>query len=161
MKTNTATQLKVMLAAALALAAQAAEINDWANVQALRHGDRIGVVQMDQKRVEGRFDSANASTLVLESHGMISIRQDNVIHVYKVGMSRKKRMLIGGAIGLAAGAAVAGAVAGRLNNEGFFAGSNGGAGAVAAVGGGAGIGVAIGGITGSGYKTIYQKQGGR
>ncbi|MBY0502582.1 MAG: hypothetical protein K2X03_01645 [Bryobacteraceae bacterium] len=145
----------------MALTAQAAENSNWTNVEALRHGDRIGVVQADQKRIEGRFDSANVSTLVLESQGLISIPQDRVIRVYKIGMSRKKRMVIGGAVGLAAGAAVAATVSRRLNNEGFFAGSNGGAGTAAAVGGGAGIGLAVGSFTGNGYKTIYQRQGGR
>lgn len=162
MKTKQPKQLAGMLAALLALPALGADTNtDWTHVETLHRGTRIGVVQADQKRVEGRFDSATASAIALDSGGMLSIEKDNVIRVYKSGTSRKKRMLIGAAVGLAAGATVAVTVSPRLNNEGFFGGANGGAGAVAAVGGGAGIGLAVGGLSGNGYQTIYQKQGGR
>lgn len=136
-----------------------ADAGDWANVEALRRGDRIGIVQADQKRVEGRLESASGSAIVLQDSGA-SIGRENVVRVYRLGMSKKKRMLIGAAIGLGAGAVVAATVSQRLNNEGVFSGSSGGAVAAGTVAGSAGIGLAIGGLSGSGQHTVYQRKAG-
>jgi hypothetical protein len=130
---------------------------DWTNVYALHRGNRIGVVHTDHKVLEGRFEGATGSTLVLEGHGFISVEKDRIVRVYKIGMSRKKRIVIGAAVGLAAGAVAAATISKRLNNEGFFAGPGGGAGAVAAIAGGGGIGIAIGSLSGNGQTTIYRK----
>lgn len=158
MNTKYTNQLAVTLAAALTFGAYGAEKNDWANVEALHRGARIGVVEVGLKRVEGRFAGADGTAIRLESGGVTAIRQENVVRVYRIGMSRQKRMLIGAAVGLAAGATIAAGVGSGSNGEGIFAG---GAAPGAAVAGGAGIGIAVGSLTGSGYQTIYQKQGGR
>lgn len=150
--------LTISLAAALSFGARGAEKNDWANVEALQRGARIGVVETGLKRVEGRFAGADGTSIRLEEGRSISIARENVVRVYRIGMSRQKRLLIGTAVGLAAGATIAAGVGNGSNGEGIFAG---GAAQGAAVAGGAGIGLAVGSLTGNGYQTVYQKQGGR
>ena len=55
----------------------------WEDVVALHKGDRVGVVQSDKKRIEGRFDSATGSTITLEENGAIqSLSRDQVVRVY-------------------------------------------------------------------------------
>lgn len=147
-------RLLALLTAALPICA--ADQSRWAGLRALRRGERIGVILADQSRTEGVFESVSDDALVLER---MTIPQTSVIRVYKPEARRGKRMLIGTAVGLAAGAAVAATVAGRLNNEGFFAGPAGGAGAAASAAGGAGIGLAIGRLSGPGYTTLYQRRG--
>jgi hypothetical protein len=36
----------------------AADTSQWSGVRELKKGDRVGVIQADMKRVEGRFESA-------------------------------------------------------------------------------------------------------
>ncbi len=131
-----------------------AEDSEWKNVESLHQGDRVGVVQFDQKRVEGRFRSANDAGITIDVDGDRTIPKDSVARVYRrPGLTRSKRVLIGTAIGLAAGGAIAAGIGTNSNNEGFF---GNGAAAGAAVAGGGGIGAAVGSLSGGGYKTIYR-----
>jgi hypothetical protein len=161
------TGLTLLLACVTPIQAQIVESDGWASIRNLRRGDRIGVISTDRKRLDGRFETATDSAIAVARAGgeqgasgdAITIPQASVIRVYKFGTSRRKRMLIGVAAGLGAGAAVAVTLSRRLNNEGFFAGP--GSGAATAVAGGAGIGLAVGSLSGSGYQTVYQRPGGR
>jgi hypothetical protein len=137
-------------------ALQAAD-SDWNNLNALRPGDRITVIQADQKRIEARFDSASASSLVVQQNGRVSLQRQDIVRISRHGMSRRRRMLIGGAAGLAAGAVIAATVGRRLNNEGAFSGPAGGVATAGSVAGGLGIGLAAGSFGGNGSEVIYRR----
>ena len=49
-------QIALILAAALAGPALAADNSSWTNLSTLKHGTRIGIIQSDMKRVEGLFE---------------------------------------------------------------------------------------------------------
>lgn len=150
-------RLKLLITAMLATPAWCAESNDWKNLQSLQRGDRVGVVHANLKRVEGRFENVDGSVIQIEAGGVRSIRRQDVIRVYRIGTSRKMRMLIGAASGFAAGSAIAAGVGKGSSGEGIFSAGAGGAATIGAVAGSAGLGAAVGGLTGGGYKTIYQK----
>ena len=140
-------KLRVTMAVLLAMPAAAGE---WRDLAKLRPGDKVGVVQVDRKRVEGRWVSLREGAL--EVDGTV-IREENVLRVYRVGGGKAKRRLIGLAVGVAAGTAIAVGVARGTNGEGTFAGPAAGA----AVAGGAGIGLALGSLGGGGNVTVYEK----
>ena len=132
----------------------AAEPADWSNLQALRPGNRIGVIQSNRKRIEGNFVSVSEGGMTLRAETDIALTKEDVVRVYRrPRIGRKTRALIGGAIGLVAGAITYSTVGDRFRNEGgdFSAGEG-----AAWFGGSAALGAGIGALTGGGYKTIYQ-----
>jgi uncharacterized protein YcfJ len=141
--------------AMLLLASQAGFAEDtsqWSGVQSLRKGDRVGVIQADRKRVEGRFESATDARITLRADQEISLEKAQVVRVYRPARhSRVFGAVVGGAIGVAAGGVTDATLGLRFRNEG--AGPE--RGLITAVGGvaGAGIGAAVTG----GYRTIYQR----
>jgi hypothetical protein len=138
------------------VAAFAADTQNWANLESLRIGDRIGIIQSDLKRVEGQYQGSTDAGLTIHADQNVTLAKDSVVRVYRrPHLSRKKRVLLGAAIGAAAGGAVGGGLANASNNEGFF-GYNGAVGVT--IGGGAGVGAAIGAATGGGYHTVYQRK---
>jgi hypothetical protein len=145
--------LLLFVGALIALPASAADSGLWTNLESLRPGDRIGVIQTNQRRIEGKFQSASDSEITLDTGGKVSVQKTDVVRVYRKGMSRTKKILIGTAAGLAAGGAIAAGVYQGSSNEGFF--SNGAA-TWLTVASGAGVGAGIGALTGSGYRTVYR-----
>ncbi len=143
------------LAAVLLLLVQvglAQDSGQWSSVQALRKGDRVGVIQADQKRVEGRFESATESRITLQGDQMVSVEKMDVVRVYRPAKhGRAFGAILGGAIGVAGGAVVDGTFGQYLRNEGHGP----SAGVITAIGGGAGAG--IGAAVTGGYKTVYRK----
>lgn len=138
------------------VAAFAADTQNWANLESLRVGDRIGIIQSDLKRVEGQYQGSTDAGLTIHTDQNVTLPKDSVVRVYRrPHLSRKKRVLLGAAIGAGAGGAVGGGLANASNNEGFF-GYNGAVGVT--IGGGAGVGAAIGAATGGGYHTVYQRK---
>ena len=142
------------LAAALLLAAQAGLAQDssqWSSVQALRKGDRVGVIEANQKRVEGRFDSATESRITLQADQIVSVEKADVVRVYQPPKhSRLFGTILGGAIGVAGGAAMDATFGQYYRNE-----TSGPAiGVITAIGGGAGAG--IGAAVSGHYKTVYR-----
>lgn len=154
---NKKQQAVALLLAAMVLRAEGGSRNEWSRVESLRRGDRIRITKVDSTTVEGRFLEASAEEITVDRGGPIVIQQQEVRAVARPGMSRKKRVLIGAGVGLAAGGFAAAGLAGRSNNEGFFGAANGGAGTGIALGAGAGIGAAIGGLIGRGEQVVYQK----
>jgi hypothetical protein len=74
----------IRLATVLLLAAQMGSAQDsgqWSSVQALRSGDRVGVIQTDQKRLEGRFESATETTITLQTGQSVTVEKANVMRV--------------------------------------------------------------------------------
>jgi len=129
----------------------AADTSQWTNVQGLRAGDRIGIIQSDQKRIDGRFQSGTETGITLDADREITVPKENVVRVYRrARVSRPMRALIGGAIGLAGGAIVNATAGERFRNEGGDI-------TAGALLGGSGIGAGIGAVTGGGYQTVYQR----
>jgi len=140
----------------LAFPALAADVSQWGNVQTLQRGDRVGIVQANKKRVEGRFLSSTGRDITIQSDRETTVLKADVIRVYRTGISRKKRALIGTVIGVAAGGVAAAVISNSSNNEGPFHSLNSAA-VGATVVGGAAIGAGIGTLSGNGYQTIYQR----
>jgi hypothetical protein len=146
---------KLSLAGLLLLAAHAGFTQDtgqWSSIQSLRKGDRVGVIQASQKRVEGRFESATDARLTLSADQEITLEKAEVVRVYRPARhGRVFGAVLGGAIGLTAGGIVD-ATGGQ-----YFRNETGGTakGLITAIGGaaGAGIGAAVTG----GYRTVYQR----
>lgn len=129
----------------------AADASDWKNIQSLRSGDRIGIIQSDQKRIEGTFRNATDSGISLVADRDVTVPKDNVIRVYRrARVSRIYRTIIGAGIGLAGGAIVNATAGERFRNEGGDI-------TAGAILGGAAVGAGIGALTGGGYKTVYQR----
>jgi len=124
----------------------------WTNLTSLHPGDRVGIIQSDKKRVEGRFASFTDTSISITGDQPMTIEKDKVVRVYRHGgWSRTKRTLVGLAIGAGAGIVMDATLAVRLTNEG----SDLSKGVFTAVG--AGVGAGIGAATGNGYKTIYRR----
>ena len=141
--------------AVLLLAAQAGFAEDtsqWSSVQSLRKGDRVGVIQADRKRVEGRFESATDARITLRADQEISLEKAQVVRVYRPARhGRVFGAVVGGAIGVAAGGVTDATLGLRYRNEG--AGPE--RGLITAVGGAVGVG--IGAAVTGGYRTVYQR----
>lgn len=157
MKTLNAIQTTLLIATFSSSPLFGAGKDRWDRVQKLRPGTHIGIVVANARQMEGRFERASDTTLTLEGGTQFTVDKDKVLRIYKIGMSRKARTWIGGAIGLAAGAFLAASLSGQLNQEGFFAGPNGGGGTALVLAGTTGIGVAAANLTGKRNKTIYEK----
>jgi hypothetical protein len=148
-------QWKLLIAGLLVLAAQAGlaqETSPWSSVQSLHKGERIGVIQADQKRVEGRFESATDARLTLRADQEITLEKAEVVRVYRPARhGRAFGAVLGGAIGLALGG-VTDATLGQ-----YFRNETGGTapGLITAIGGAAGAG--IGAAATGGYRTVYQR----
>ncbi|GEM_PF-6206367 len=146
---------KILIAVLIPAGMFGAENDQWSNVQTLRRGDRIGVIQANHKRIEGQFNGAGDAGILIDA---ITVAKGDVVRVYRrQGMSRTKRALIGAAIGAVAGGVASASITARSNDEGWFGGDWAGAAAAVTAAGGAGVGAGIAALTGSGYKTIYQK----
>ena len=131
------------------LALLAADTGQWSSIHELKKGDRVGVVQSDMKRVEGRFDSATDDTIVVDG---VTLSKDRVVRVYRrPKLNRVMRTVIGTGIGVAAGGVVDGTFGQYLRNEGHGP----DAGLITGLTGAAGAGV--GAASGGGYKTVYQR----
>jgi hypothetical protein len=127
------------------------EPGDWSRVQALQPGDRIGVLQSGDRKVEGRFVRATETNITLDAPGAATLAKDDVVRVYRrPRLSRIVRVLIGAGIGLAAGGILNATVGQRFRNEGQDP-----AGAI--FGGAIGLGAGLGALSGGGQKTIYER----
>jgi hypothetical protein len=134
----------------LVLVLCAADTSQWSAVRELKKGDRVGVVQSDMKRVEGRFDIASDDGITIDG---VMVSKDHVVRVYRrPRMNRGLRAVVGGAIGLAMGAVVDGTAGTYMRNES----SGPDPGLITGIGAAAGAG--IGAASGGGYKTVYQKR---
>jgi len=132
----------------IVLAMLAADNAQWSSVQSIHRGERIGLIQSDMKRVEGRFEGATDQGITIDS---TTIAKDNVVRVYqRPHVNRLTRTLIGAGVGLAAGAIINGTVGTRFTNEGSDI-------TGLAIGGGTAVGAGIGALSGGGYHTVYRK----
>lgn len=124
----------------------------WSNLGDLEQGARIGIIQSDQKRIEGRFERFTELSISVRTDQITTLARDNVVRVYRrPRIDRTKRALIGAAIGVAAGALLTNTAGDRFRNEGKDVPAG------LWIGGGAAIGAGIGSISGGGYQTVYQR----
>jgi hypothetical protein len=141
--------------AVLLLAAQAGFAQDtsqWSSVQSLRKGDRVGVIRSDRKRVEGRFESATDARIIVQADQLVTLEKREVVRVYRPARhSRVFGLVLGGAIGVAAGGVADGTLGQRFRNEG----DSPARGLITA--GGAAAGAGIGAAVTGGYRTVYQR----
>jgi hypothetical protein len=87
----------------------------------LKSGERIGIIQSHQKRIEGRFQGFTDSAISLSTDRLTTVPRSDVVRVYRPPrINRTKRALIGGAIGLAAGALLTNTAGDRFRNEGMM-----------------------------------------
>ena len=92
----------VILAAIIASPAFAGDDRSWANLGTLKPGDRIGVIQSDRKRIEGRFTGFADSGISVRADRETTVPKESVIRVYRrPRMRRPFRAAIGAAFGLA------------------------------------------------------------
>ncbi len=141
-----------LLLLTLAHAGFAADVGDWGGVRALGKGDRVGVIQMNSKRVEGRFDSATDTNITIQADQPLTLEKSDVARVYRPAKhGRVFGLVLGGAIGVAAGGIVDGTVGRFFRNEG----GSPAAGVITAIGGAAGAG--LGAAATGGYRTVYQR----
>jgi hypothetical protein len=102
--------LLLLTSAALSFGSDA-QLNDWGNLSRLRAGERIEVIRMNMKNVKGEFQSSSGEALVVRSEGTdTSIPRADVMRISTREKSKRLRnvligMAIGGAAGLAVGAA--------------------------------------------------------
>ena len=144
--------------ASLAQSTPAAEHPEasWKNLQRLKPGQEIQVVQKDLKSWSGRFSSASDDSVSLKTPaGDRIVPRSDVLRVSRYGGKRLRNALIGaaaaGAAGLAAGIASGGCSKGGFGGfcvgKGELGAALGGAGAII----GGGIGAAI-----PGHTVIYR-----
>jgi hypothetical protein len=145
-------RLKVTVLLLAAQAGFAEDASQWSSVQSLRKGDRVGVIQADRKRVEGRFESATDARITLGADQEISLEKAQVVRVYRPARhGRVFGVVVGGAIGVAAGGVADGTLGQRFRNE-----IDRPARGLMTAGGGA-VGAGIGAAVTGGYRTIYQR----
>src|SRR4051812_45346795 len=144
--------IAIILAAALAIPAVARDESQWSALTTLKPGARIGIIQADLKRIEGRFENFTDSTLTLRADREIIVPKESVVRVYRRPRTRRSiRAVAGGAIGAIAGAVLTGTVGDRFRNEGQDVPAG------AWIAGGAAIGAGVGALTGGGYRTVYRR----
>jgi hypothetical protein len=132
--------------------AHAADNNNWAALSSLKPGEKVGVIQSNQKRIEGRFQFVTESNIAIRADREITVSRTEVVRVYRhAGHSRTKKALIGAAIGVAAGGILYGTVGDRVRNEGQDVSAG------LWIGGGAGIGAGIGALLGGHDQTVYRR----
>ena len=62
-----------LLLVAAAQLGLAQDTGQWSSVQSLRKGDRVGVIQANQRRVEGRFESATDARITLQADQQVTL----------------------------------------------------------------------------------------
>ena len=83
----------------------AQDSSQWSRLQSLRKGDRVGVIQANRKRVEGRFESATDARLTIQADRQITLEKTEVVRVYRPARhGRVFGAVLGAAIGVAGAA---------------------------------------------------------
>ena len=130
--------------------------SDWGNLQQLRVGQKIEVVDTNLKKYKGTFLSFSEEAISLRvKKDEVGVPRVNVLRVSSLDRSKRKRnillgLAIGAGAGMLAGAGVASAVVGFDEGQG----SKPAATIVGFLAAGAAAGVAVG--ASSGYRTIYR-----
>ena len=123
----------------------------WQNLNSLRAGQSIQVVDVSSKKHSGVFVSASDAAIVLtETSGERTLQKENVRSVKLMkNRHRLRNTLIGAGVGAGAGAGI---TAGAWESHGFLGGKGAGAAVGAVIGG---LGGAIVGAVLPSHDTIY------
>ena len=143
--------MSLLLVAVPVLASAQDREASWENLQQLRVGQRIQVVEKDLKKHNGTFTGFSEESIALRvGQDEVGIRRENVLRVSNRERTHHLRnALIGAGLGFAAGLAIGGYVWNEGDGKWDSAGGLVGGG----IGGGAGAG-AMGAIPS--YQTIYR-----
>src|SRR6266705_511780 len=137
--------LKQYLGIPAALGAQTQQ-GSWYNLNRLKAGQGIEVIESSMKRHAGKFVTVTDELLTLKENGSdVSVKREDVARVStSSGPKRGEHALIGLVVGGVVGAGI-GAASGSGSNTGFFGGSSRGIGALVGVVIGAPSGALVGG----------------
>lgn len=141
--------LMMVLLAAPALAAP----DSWDNLGRLRAGQKIEIVDMKLKSVQGEFTGYTPTAVSLrKADGEVAIAREDVFRVtLRQGSHRARNVLLGLGIGAASGIA-AGAIAGKVYHESGETGAF----MLVTMPIGAGLGALAGAALPAGEPTIYR-----
>src|SRR5439155_14911529 len=128
----------------------------WSNLNRLKAGQGIEVIESSMKRHAGKFVTVTDELLTLKENGSdISVKREDVARVStSSGHKRGEHALIGLVVGGLAGAGI-GAASGSGSNTGFFGGSSRGIGALVGVVIGAPSAAVVGAVLPA-HTTIYR-----
>jgi hypothetical protein len=142
--------LVCLLGVSCASAAQSGH-SSWANLNGLRAGQKIQIVEVTREKHSGTFVSASDSGIAFnEAAGQKSVERQNV---QSVKLMENRRRLRNTLLGLGAGAgAGAGIAAAAWESHGFLGGKGDGAAVGAAIGGLSGLFV---GVLWPSHHTVY------
>lgn len=140
-----------LLAISCALPAQT-NPSSWENLNALRAGQKIQVIEITSKKRSGAFVSVSDTVIVFaQTDGNRTVEKQNVRTVKLVnGGHRLRNTIIGAGVGAGAGAGI---TAGAWESGGFLGGRGVGAAVGAVIGGAAGA--IVGAVLPSG-NTVYK-----
>jgi hypothetical protein len=129
--------------------------NSWDNLNQLRAGQKIEVVDMKMKSVVGKFVSSSDDAITIQKDGdTVSLPRPDVYRVSSREDSKRGRnMLTGLAVGAGAGLAIGAALDARVNYESDECCM--GMAIVTPIGAGVGFGL---GAASHGYRTIYRAE---
>ncbi len=132
-------------------------VANWENLKHLSAGQETQVVLNDARSYRGKFESVSDDTLVVHlPSGEQSFERKSVLRVSaKAGSHRLRNTLLGGLIGIGAGAGI-GAATGKSSKNGFpkiNESADAGGGAIIGLAAGVGVGVAL---PATAWRTIYR-----
>ena len=138
-----------------ALGAQTQQ-GSWSNLNRLKAGQGIEVIESSMKRHAGKFVTVTDELLTLKENGSdVSVKREDVARVStSSGHKRGEHALIGLVVGGLAGAGI-GAASGSGSNTGFLGGSSRGIGALVGVVIGAPSGALVGAVLPA-HTTVYR-----
>jgi hypothetical protein len=145
--------LVLFLGLPTALGAQTQQ-GSWSNLERLKAGQRIEVIESTLKRHAGNFVAVTSELLTLRENGSaVPVKREDVVRVStSSGPKRGEHAVIGLVVGGAIGAGI-GAVSGSSN--GFLGGSSRGIGALVGVVIGAPSGALVGAVVPA-HATVYR-----
>jgi hypothetical protein len=142
----------ILVAAAVAAPAFAADNHEWNNLNRLKPGQRIGVVQKDGKKLEGTFSGVTDADIAITAGPVVRVTRDNVVRVYRrPRLTRAWHVAIGAGAGVVLGAVLNGTVGQYFRNEGHDTSP------AVWIGAGAALGAGLGAASGGGDQTVYQR----
>ena len=145
--------LSFLLGSSSSLDAQTQK-NSWSNLDGLKAGQRIEVIESKLKRHDGKFVTVTDGVLTMRENGTdISLIREDIVRVSTTSVPKRgEHALIGLVVGGAVGAGV-GAASG--SSHGFLGGSSRGIGALIGIVIGAPSGALVGAIVPA-HTTVYR-----
>jgi hypothetical protein len=142
----------ILLAAVVAVPAIAADNQEWGQLNSVKPGQRIGVVQTDGKKLEGTFAGVTDADITITAGQVVKVPKDKVVRVYRrPRLTRIWHTAIGAGAGVVLGAVLNGTVGQYFRNEGHDTSP------AVWIGAGAALGAGLGAASGGGDHTLYRR----